>query len=77
MSHPKLWFSQLIEIMENLTTGIQMLQPDTATNRTVLAVTTGKKFASQTSVNTRNRYGEQQPADECMVSSNVQFVQGL
>lgn len=25
----------------------------------------------------RNRHEEQQPAGECMVSNNVQFVQGL
>ena len=57
-----------------------MFQSDTATNhKQESASYDGWQEVSKKDFNEykRNRHEEQQPADECTVSNNVQFVQGL
>jgi len=69
-----------LECLENLTTDIQKLQSDTATNHKQESTSNdhwqevSKKDFSE---HKRNGHKEQQPADECMVSNHVEFAQGL
>lgn len=69
-----------LQRLENLTTGVQMLQSDTAANHKQKSTSYDhwqdvlKKDFNE---HKRNKHKEQQPAAECMVSKNVQFVQGL